>query len=44
MTRLIKLLGMALFAAGTVACSTVEGMGEDIEDAGEGVQEAADQD
>ena len=36
----LALLGLVAFA--TIACNTVEGAGEDIESAGEGIQDASD--
>ena len=39
--RLWKLFALSLFAAGTAACSTVEGIGEDVEEVGEEIQETS---
>ncbi|WP_370337474.1 entericidin A/B family lipoprotein [Parvularcula marina] len=41
MRRYWKLFGMSLFAAGTVACSTIEGVGKDVEEVGEEIQETS---
>lgn len=38
---LVLICGM-LFAAALTACNTTKGVGEDIEEAGEGIQDAAD--
>lgn len=40
--NLIRLLVVAVFASGLVACNTVEGVGKDIKKAGEKIEEAAD--
>ena len=42
MNRLIKLFALALFAAGAAACQTIQGAGQDIENAGEALEDAAD--
>ena len=47
MKKLMKLMTLALFALAAftlVACNTVEGVGKDIEAAGEGIADAADGD
>lgn len=40
--RVLTCLAMLLFLGQLSACATVKGMGEDLETAGEKVQEAAD--
>lgn len=37
-------LGALLLMVGLVACNTIEGVGEDVESAGDTVEDAADQD
>ncbi len=39
--KITQRLGLILFTLALGACATVEGMGEDLEDAGEAVQDAA---
>ena len=43
-TRLLGLLVVVPLLGGLAACNTLEGAGEDIEAAGEAVEESADQD
>jgi len=44
MTRkLVALLGALLMVLGLAACNTIEGAGEDVEAAGEGIQRGADE-
>lgn len=40
--RLCMLLSLAIVGLGLSACNTVEGVGRDIENTGESVQDAAD--
>ncbi|MFP4125546.1 MAG: entericidin A/B family lipoprotein [Alphaproteobacteria bacterium] len=40
-TRLLALLSVALLLAGLTACNTIEGAGEDVEAAGDAVQDTA---
>ncbi|HIF25186.1 MAG TPA: entericidin A/B family lipoprotein [Micavibrio sp.] len=40
-TTLLTLMGLGLLSMGITACNTVEGAGQDIENAGETVQDAA---
>lgn len=42
MNKLITLLFLSLFAISVAGCNTIHGAGEDVEDAGEAVQDAAD--
>ena len=42
MTRTLSAIFTLGFALALVACNTVEGAGEDVESAGEAVQDAAD--
>jgi entericidin B len=45
MTRkLLALLGTLLLVLGLAGCNTIEGAGEDVEAAGEGIQRGADKD
>ena len=41
MMKYLKWLSVILVFAGATACETVEGFGEDVEDAGEGIQETS---
>lgn len=41
MKKLLKLLAMLGLLFALVGCNTVDGLGEDIEDAGESMQDAA---
>ncbi len=44
MKRLIALMLLSLFSIGTLtACSTMAGAGQDIEDAGEAIEEQAEE-
>ena len=38
---LMTILGLAVLSLGVTACNTVDGAGQDIENAGESVQDAA---
>lgn len=40
--KMLWVMLVGVLAAALSACNTVEGVGEDIEDAGEGIQDAAD--
>ncbi|HUE95080.1 MAG TPA: entericidin A/B family lipoprotein [Longimicrobiaceae bacterium] len=40
--RFLTLFLMLAFAGGIIGCNTMEGAGEDIEAAGEGIEDAAD--
>lgn len=40
--KTLWMLMVGLLAAALCACNTMEGAGKDIEDAGEGIQDAAD--
>ncbi len=40
--KLFTLLALGFFVTTLAACNTTEGMGEDIEAAGDGIQDAAD--
>lgn len=40
-TTLMTILGLGVLALGITACNTMEGAGQDIENAGESVQDAA---
>ena len=42
MTKVLTILFVSLFALSATACNTVHGAGQDVEDAGEAVQDAAD--
>ncbi len=39
--RLLAVSGLALFGLSLAACNTTEGVGEDIEAAGDGISDAA---
>lgn len=43
-TRLLSLLAIVPLLGGVAGCNTLEGAGEDIEAAGEAVEESADDD
>lgn len=43
MKRLLILLGISSFALMTAACNTVEGVGEDVEAAGQEIDEEAEE-
>lgn len=40
-TRLLAVLSVALLLAGLTACNTIEGAGEDLEAAGDAVEDTA---
>lgn len=42
MTRILSLLASLFMIAGLSACNTVEGAGQDIENTGEAIEDAAD--
>jgi predicted small secreted protein len=44
MKQKLTLLLLTLFLVGMTGCATVEGVGKDVEKAGEAVQDAADND
>jgi predicted small secreted protein len=39
--RIAAVLGVGMIVLGSVGCNTAEGLGEDVEAAGEGIQEIA---
>lgn len=41
MTKYLKWIGVLMVFASATACETVEGFGEDVEDAGEEIQETS---
>ncbi len=40
--RSLCVIGLAVFGLSLTACNTVEGAGEDIQDAGDAIEDAAD--
>lgn len=42
MKKFLVALMLGMFVTALAGCNTVEGLGEDVEDLGEGIQDAAD--